>query len=152
MFETLRRHHGRYRGTNTLYDPHDGGRPTTSDATLEVGPYASSLFQGFRYRWRYPVDGEQDGLLLVGKNDAGAFGYWIDGWHNGPDVMHLRQDAPAVTGRLVLRGSYPAPPGPDWGWTIAIEAHDGVLWLSMRNVSPDGDEEPAVEARFERVG
>ena len=51
-----------------------------------------------------------------------------------------------------MRGSYAAPPGPDWGWRIAIRPGDGsALAIVMHNVTPGGEEAVAVEATYKRA-
>jgi hypothetical protein len=55
-------------------------------------------------------------------------------------------------GKIDLRGSYEAPPSPDWGWRFVINAPSDIeLKLVMYNVSPEGEEELAVEANYKRV-
>ena len=51
--------------------------------------------------------------------------------------------------RIRLQGSYAAPPGPDWGWRIALDVTQTSLTLSMTNIFPDGREQAAVEAGYE---
>jgi hypothetical protein len=60
-------------------------------------------------------------------------------------------DATGGGGVVSLRGSYAAPPGPDWSWRIEIEA-EGVSFLLVRmfNITPLGEEALAVLARYER--
>ena len=54
-------------------------------------------------------------------------------------------------GDLAVRGSYPAPEGPDWGWTIEIRP-DGPreLRMTMHNVPPGSQPLLAVEAVYTR--
>lgn len=152
MIDWLRHYHGRYRGSKTLFDPSAGGEPVASPATLELAPYARGLFHGLRYTWSYPAgETEQDGLLLIGENDGGAYGLWIDSWHNGRNLMRLDQSGAAEDQQVSLRGDFPVPPGPDWGWTIAVAGSGDALEVTMRVVTPDGEAGPAVEARFEPV-
>lgn len=55
-------------------------------------------------------------------------------------------------GSLEVRGSYAAQPGPDWGWqTVVGPGADGTLRMVMYNVSPDGNEDLAVEAVYRRA-
>jgi hypothetical protein len=55
-------------------------------------------------------------------------------------------------GTILLRGSYQAPPGPDWGWRITITANSGKdLQIVMHNCTPEGAEELAVQADYARV-
>ena len=56
------------------------------------------------------------------------------------------------TGVVAVKGSYAAPPGPDWGWEIIIEPDArGGFALSMYNIPPGGEPELAVEAKYTRV-
>ena len=113
MTALLASRRGRYRGTKTLYDPNAGGVPVASPSTLEVVPYAGGRFHGLRYTWSYPaIEGDQDGLLLVGENDDGAFVTWIDSWHNGRNAMRLTQDLHHDGNTPLLRGTFPAPLDP----------------------------------------
>jgi hypothetical protein len=58
----------------------------------------------------------------------------------------------AATGKIDFRGSYEAPPGPDWGWRFVINAPSGSeLKLVMYNVSPEGEDELAVEANYKKT-
>lgn len=50
-----------------------------------------------------------------------------------------------------VRGSYPAPPGPDWGWRTKIEARTDRLLMEMLNVAPGGEEVLAVRADYRRA-
>jgi hypothetical protein len=48
-----------------------------------------------------------------------------------------------------VRGSYAAPPGPDWGWRTDVTPNAERLRVVMHNVWPEaqgGKEELAVEA------
>jgi hypothetical protein len=76
--------------------------------------------------------------------------HWIDSWHMGPAVMACYGSVSATP--LSVRGSYSAPPGPDWGWRIDL-ATDGrdTLAVTMYNISPTGKEELAVEATYGRI-
>lgn len=151
VIERLRALEGRYDGTKTLYDPNADGAPVTSTATLAVEPLAKGRFVGLRYVWSYPAGEEpQEGFLLVGENDDGVFATWIDSWHNGHNAMRLAQDVGADGDAPVLRGTFPAPPGPDWGWTIALQPTENALRISMEVVTPDGAAAPAVDADFAR--
>jgi hypothetical protein len=58
-----------------------------------------------------------------------------------------------VDGVIDVRGSYAAPPGPNWGWRTRIGLDvdvDTMLYLTMFNVTPDGKEVLAVEGVYVR--
>jgi hypothetical protein len=66
----------------------------------------------------------------------------------GEAVMAL-EGAAAGADAVTLRGSYAAPPGPDWGWRIDLRPQGGDdLRMVMFNVTPEGQEELAVEAVY----
>src|SRR5215216_8063749 len=106
---------GSWRGTSTLQDPNSGApQKSASDAT--VTPMLGGKFARLDYTWRYE-DAPQEGSLLIGA-DAKAdtiTAHWIDSWHMGSTVMHCIGPKPAAGAGLSVRGSYAAPPGPDWG-------------------------------------
>jgi hypothetical protein len=53
---------------------------------------------------------------------------------------------------LSVRGSYAAPPGPDWGWRIEITPDGRTLRIVMFNIWPDGSREDlAAEASYTRA-
>ena len=58
----------------------------------------------------------------------------------------------ASTDALFLPGSYPAPPGPDWGWNTVIVPTENELKIAMYNVPPGGQDELAVEASYSPEG
>ncbi len=56
-------------------------------------------------------------------------------------------------GSVSLHGKYPAPPDPDWGWRTVITARgDRAFDVVMTNITPNGDEQVAVETHYERAG
>jgi hypothetical protein len=139
---------GQWAGTSTLYDPHSG-KPEASPSALTVTPVLGGRFVRLDYIWAYQGK-PQEGSLLVGHDPATGTtsGHWIDTWHMGRAAL-------ALTGAgLTLRGTYPAPPGPDWGWRIDLTPFAGGLRLTMHNVYPadlGGKEEIAVEADYTRA-
>jgi len=122
-----------------------------SDSVMIVGTKGNGRFVTFTYTWA--DDGEpHDGLIVFGFDDErGAItAHWFDSWHTGNKVMQFEGTA-ETGGTVVVRGTYVAPAGPDWGWTIRVEPGDDAFQLIMHNITPDGDEALAVEARYERA-
>jgi hypothetical protein len=89
--------------------------------------------------------------LLIGfdpESDVATV-HWIDTWHMGHKVM-------ACSGRMTdngsvdVRGTYAAPPGPDWGWRITIDVVPRTrIDVLMFNINPaDGAEQLAVRGAF----
>ena len=57
----------------------------------------------------------------------------------------------ARTAVFDLHGTYAAPPGPDWGWRITIRSGSASeLQIIMHNISPEGQEDLAVQANYQR--
>ena len=141
---------GSWRGTKILQDPPTLD-PVESPATATIVPLLERRFVRLDYTWSYKGKPQQ-GSILVGFNPkpARASAYWIDSWHNGFGVMTCDGTADEA-GVIDVLGSYPAPPGPDWGWRIVIAPTDNAVRIVMHNIWPEGREEPAVEARFTRI-
>ncbi|HUF46948.1 MAG TPA: DUF1579 family protein [Vicinamibacterales bacterium] len=140
---------GRWTGTNRLWvDPDKPAR--SSDATVVVGTAGQGRFVTMAYTWA--DEGQpQDGLIVVGfeKDRNAVTAHWLDSWHNGVKVMRMEGTA-EPGGPLFVRGTYPAPPGPDWGWTIRLEPSADRLRIVMHNIWPEGREDLAVEAVLSR--
>jgi len=142
---------GNWSGDNRLWvSPHK--LPFESQTTATMTPLLGNRFVRLDYTWA--VEGEvQEGSYLFGyETDKGLVSAaWIDSWHNGEKMM-ICQGRLAEHGAVNVLGSYPAPPGPDWGWRTIVEpAESGAFRLLMFNISPEGVEEMAVEAIYHRA-
>ncbi|MES2884397.1 MAG: DUF1579 family protein [Pseudomonadota bacterium] len=140
---------GDWIGENQLWlDPKEP--PQVSPSTLTVAPTAQGKFLTLAYTWAF--EGKvQEGLLLVGDNnkDSIASAGWVDSFHQSGKVM---QCIGSVEGSgFAVSCHYPAPPGPDWGWRLSVNASAaGELIFEMHNVPPGGDAELAVRAVYQR--
>lgn len=119
-------------GRNELWTDPLGNTAALSDATIEVGAGV------VHYTWSYEGKPQRGAIELVGDGVT-----WSDTWHQ-PTARTFRPLA--VRGALVaVEGSYPAPPGPDWGWRIVLSRRpSGELVLQMTNVTPWGEDGRAV--------
>ncbi len=150
LFEELARAlAGSWKGTKDLYLSPPPESPLSSPCALAAAVIAGGSFLQFSYTWTYE-GAEQTGLLLFGYDEENAASAaWVDSFHMSSRIMYCTGDAAA--GAVKVRGSYAAPPGPDWGWTIAIKAASASeLQVVMHNISPEGEEYLAVEANFTR--
>lgn len=125
--------------------------PLECAATAEITMPAGERFAEVRYTWEY--EGKpQTGLVLFGTNnrtgeDEAVF---LDSFHQSGEMMICRGDA-SDEAYFSARGTYAAPPGPDWGWEIEIiSATDSRLELGMNNIPPGHDPVRAVLFTFER--
>lgn len=142
---------GLWSGTNRLHTTWIKENPvheSISEAAIDFA--ARGKFIKFEYDWIYE-DERQEGLLLVSQEkDAEKIrAVWIDSWHNGDRFMTL--DGGIENGVIELKGFYAVPDHPDWGWRITVEAKDeNSFRITMLNISPDGDEDLAVEIVYGR--
>ena len=75
---------------------------------------------------------------------------WVDSWHTSSKFMLFRGEDDKE-GLVAVHGTYSAPPGPDWGWRIVLGADSAnEVHILMYNITPDGQEALAVEARYVR--
>jgi hypothetical protein len=141
---------GRWKGTYRLWEP--SAPPQQSRSAARIEPVIGDRFIRIDYTWSYDRD-PQEGSLLVGCEDNAHLVtvVWIDSWHMGDKFM-ISQGAVKKNGEIAVRGSYAVRSSPDWGWRTVIESRDGhPLRMLMYNISLDGKEELAVEARFTKA-
>ena len=141
---------GEWRGTNVLQDPMNGVADQ-SPSTATVTPVLGGRFVRVDYTWAYQGQ-PHEGSLLVGfqKKADTVTAHWIDSFHNSDRVMACAAPR-AEGGPLSVRGSYAAPPGPDWGWRIDLIPQGDALRIVHYNVWPEGKEELAVEGTYTRA-
>ncbi len=122
-----------------------------SPSQLSVRPVAQGKFLTFTYTWNHE-NVSHEGVILLGYDEGQgvATAAWVDSWHMSDKIMSC-QGTINEQGVITLRGSYEAPPGPDWGWRIEITSNSGKeLHIVMHNCTPDGAEELAVQADYTR--
>jgi hypothetical protein len=111
------------------------------------GRFALFLYQS-------AIDGEpQHGMFTFGYNTT-LEQYetsWVDSFHNNTGIMFCLGSA-REKGFAVL-GAYPDPTGgPDWGWRTEVELLDkDHLTITAYNITPEGEEAKATEAKLTRV-
>ncbi|HET9132927.1 MAG TPA: DUF1579 family protein [Gemmatimonadales bacterium] len=137
---------GLWAGTKQLwFDP--SAEPFTSEVRAVVNAGADGQYLTIAYEWSH--DGvARDGVLSVRlRADPAAVAMtWVDSFHQASHWLLLAPTAVAPD-RVAALGHYPAPTGPDWGWSIEV-ASDGedALHVTMHNIEPAG--EPALAVRL----
>ena len=142
---------GRWTGTNKLYLSHLPEPLKQSQSTLNVSLKANGQFVAFEYTWAY--EGEpQEGIILLGcdTKSAAVQTVWTDSWHSSHTFM-LSDGTAAKNGEISVKGYYKVEGHPDWGWRTDIIPGNEKLRIVMYNVSPEGEEELAVETDFVRT-
>lgn len=143
---------GDWAGTSKLWlSP--GEDPRESDSSARVSLVGQGQFVRIEYDWSFDKMA-QDGQILFapefGMADCEAV--WLDSWHMASAIMTCEvSNGPGDS--AILRGNYPAPPDPDWGWRIEIRAAGAREFeIRMFNISPEGEEALAVQATYRPGG
>jgi len=140
---------GEWRGTKQLYLEPPPAPPLSSLSKLFVKPVAGGNFLQFDYDWTYQGAEQAGVLLFCCDEENAASAAWVDSFHMSTKVWLCT--GRATDGSAELRGSYAAPPGPDWGWRITIRpAVPNELTIVMHNISPEGQEDLAVQIDYTR--
>ncbi len=149
--EDLAKYAGSWSGTNKLHVTWMPEPLKESESKLQISLKANRQFVAFEYTWAY--EGEpQEGLILLGcdtKSNA-VQTVWTDSWHSSHTFM-LSDGTVEDDGSISVKGHYKVKDHPDWGWRTDIIPGDDSLRIVMYNVSPDGEEEIAVETDFTRI-
>jgi hypothetical protein len=140
---------GEWQGTKQLYLEPPPAAPQSSPSTLSVTPVAGGSFLQFNYTWSFEGE-QQTGVLLFGYDeDNGASAAWVDSFHMSSKIFVCAGQV--AEGSAKMLGSYAAPPGPDWGWRITLRSVSATEFqIVMHNISPEGQEDLAVQIDYAR--
>lgn len=142
---------GDWSGSNRLHlgDWHPVKPIHDSDATAAVRERIGGQFVEIAYTWEH--EGKPcEGLLILGgdsKTEA-VNAFWTDSWHMAHRVMLC--EGSNVDGNVLVRGNYKVEGHPDWGWRTEIIPGENNFKYNMYNISPEGDEQIAVEMLLNR--
>ena len=142
---------GEWRGTNRLHTPWMPEPLHESESKANVHSKMNDQFLTIEYSWSYQGE-PQEGMLILGcdpKSDA-VQAVWTDSWHS-KNTLILCNGSIGEDGTVSVTGSYSVPDNPDWGWRTEIIPNDDSFRYAMFNISPDGEEEIAVETEFTRA-
>jgi len=150
----LRGRAGQYVGRSKLHLswlPEDE-RIRESASELHVDYDRNEKYATITYTWEEDGNKEEGTLLVIGSESRNTVQMgWVDSWHQSADVLFAKGEG-FESEAISATGTYPAPEGPDWSWRIGLEfPGDDELVLKMWNISPEGEEEWAVEARYKRA-
>ncbi|HNT53325.1 MAG TPA: DUF1579 family protein [Anaerolineaceae bacterium] len=122
-----------------------------SETTAAVTAIAQDQFTEIQYTWAEGGKPQEGRLILGQAPDSDAVkAVWFDTWHMQNEFMICAGRSNPPNG-VCVKGAYPAPYGPDWGWQIAIVPEGSTAFrLIMHNLPPDGQALLAVEAAYTR--
>lgn len=143
---------GDWKGTNRLHVPWMAVPLLESDSTAVVRTKMNGQFLSVEYTWSYQGE-PQEGMLVLGcdADSTAVQAVWTDSWHS-KDVLMLCNGGWSDDGVISVMGRYSVPDNPDWGWRTEIApASANSFRYVMYNVTPEGEEQIAVETDFERV-
>ncbi len=130
--QLLAGHTGDWAGTNRFRLMPDDP-PAGADATAQLSLGAGGNVAVLAYTWTHPDDGAQDGVLVLGPDEAPGevVAQWGDSWHQAPAAKQLR----GATGDHSLTVGYSYAEGWEWRITITADRPDVLRWR-MDNVVP----------------
>ncbi|MDQ3102186.1 MAG: DUF1579 domain-containing protein [Bacteroidota bacterium] len=144
---------GTYTGTsNTWFEP--GDPIDTSQVTGTLRMVLGDRF--LMHEYSGSMEGKPlEGIALIGFS-LGENRWqiaWLDSFHNGTRIMLSESSVGSDPSFPNVIGTYPAPPGPSWGWRTTIEkpAEDRLV-ITHYNISPEGEEVKAVEFDYKKTG
>lgn len=140
---------GEWRGAKQLYLEPPPAAAVSSPSALSVVPVAGENFLRLDYDWVFE-DEAQSGVLLLGADEENAASAgWVDSFHMSKKIMSCTGTASADS--IELGGTYAAPPGPDWGWRIAVRSVSAdACQIVMHNIWPEGQVDLAVQIDYTR--
>lgn len=148
---------GEWSGSSSLwFEP--GSTAIVSAQHGSLRPVLGGRYLLHEYVWEFEGEPRQ-GLALLGYHlDDGQWECaWVDSFHTSTFILFSQAERTdsAEAGAPSVLGSYgdgQTPPGPRWGWRTEIEQpDDDHLLIRMTNITPEGEEAPAVEVRYARV-
>jgi hypothetical protein len=142
---------GKWKGNNRLHAAWlpDPIRDSESHATVELR--VNGQFLSIEYDWAFEGD-RKDGVMIIGcDNESDAVqAVWTDSWHMSQKFM-ICDGTIDDEGRINVKGYYAVPDNPDWGWRTEVLPGAERFRIVMYNVTPDGEEDIAVEADYTRI-
>ncbi|MCA8915564.1 MAG: DUF1579 domain-containing protein [Planctomycetes bacterium] len=144
---------GEWRGVaKTWFEPGKIGDESPVEGTTRL--IANGNFLLHEYEGTL-MGGHMQGLAIIGYYNGGKRWQtaWVNNHHNGTRIMVSEGKEGAPTDKPNVLGSYPAGDGsPDWGWrtTLELRSPDNLV-LMHYNITPEGEESPAVEFDYKRV-
>ena len=137
---------GSYRLHTTSLPQESHDSATAARVELRV----KDQFLAVEYDWEHNSK-KQEGVLIVGcdENSNAVQALWTDSWHMSHKFM-VCDGSMDDSGVVNVLGYYSVPDQPDRGWRTEIRPKEDRFEVVMYNISPEGGEDIAVEAKYDR--
>ena len=143
---------GAWSGRNILHMAWQPENPLhESKGVAAVSERVGGQFLEIAYTWVYD-DKPREGVIILGGDNktAAVNAFWTDSWHLAHQVM-ICEGKECEDGSVSVQGSYKVEGHPDWGWRTEIIPNGDSFQYKMYNVSPEGEEDLAVEMEMRRT-
>jgi hypothetical protein len=139
---------GEWSGTATTWFEPGPGFQDPWNVTYRVMPGAGLALQDYTMS----VQGSpHQGWALIAREDSGRYTVaWADSFHTGGNSIMTSTGTVDADGRVSVLGSYEAGPDERWGWRTELQLQGAELTLLAFNITPQGDEYPAIEVRLQK--
>lgn len=133
---------GTWTGVNHLFmdptgPPDDSPCPSTFRLTL------GGKVAVHEYEWSHSGEAQEGMAMLSGGADHFQLA-WSDTFHTSGSIMFLEGEPGQK--EIDVRGTYDVPDSKQpWGWRIQYARRESGLVVKMWNITPDGEEQRAVE-------
>lgn len=141
---------GRWKGVNRLNLSQPSDPIGESESTADIVTRINGQCLEIAYTWKFESS-PQEGVLIITTAPSGktVSAVWTDSWHSA-DTLMVCKGTISDGGNINIKGFYPVPDHPDWGWRMELVPANDTFKYLMFNVSPEGEEEWAVEMEFVR--
>ena len=142
---------GVWAGENLLRPSWETPSDFKSRSELTAANAVRDKFLTVNYQWSHE-DTPHEGLLLIGfdADTKTVNAAWVDSRHSNTTPLILSGKI-SEQKSIDVRGTYQIQNRPDWGWRIVITPAENDLRMTMYNITPEGVEDLAVQAVYQRV-
>ena len=122
-----------------------------SEITAHIQSTAKGNYSLMTYAWKRGGEA-QEGVFLLGGHGKTATATWGDSFHMVPEPMQCKGELKDGGKKLIIKGSYAAGEGPDWGWRTEFTLRGpNAFLMEAYIITPNGVEGLAVKAELKRA-
>ena len=142
---------GQWKGSYRLHTDGAAAETQESATTAKIELRVKEQFLAIEYAWEHEGK-QQEGVIILGcDEDSDAVqAVWTDSWHMSHRFMVCDgtiDDHDTVD----VKGAYSASDDTEREWRIELVSGSDSFQINMFNISPDGEQNIAVESRYSRA-